>query len=80
MYHKQAHVLNSNPIEKEKEKEDDVITLEIGPKMSVQTYPVIFSKQETEHEVPLDNVTEKVIRRMHEGNTQVRNKTADAYN
>jgi len=42
MYHRQAHVLNSNPTEKE--REDDVVTLEIGPKMSVQTYPVIFSK------------------------------------
>jgi len=44
MYHKKAYVLNSSP--KEKESQNDAVSVENGPKMSFQIYPITFSKYE----------------------------------
>ena len=49
--------MNSNIADKE--KDDDVVTLEIGPKMSVQTYPVIFTKKDTGVDIGSESVQEK---------------------
>ena len=68
--------MNSNTAEKE--KDDDVVTLEIGPKMSVQTYPVIFSKKDTGLDIASESIQERDCREITDEKSPIRNKTADA--